>query len=79
MSSVNIEQWKNEHNITTGGISFGVAIEAMKKGLRVARTGWTGHIRIVADNAIGFIGQDGIEIWHVYDQDILADDWMIVE
>lgn len=35
------EQFENA-NRSTEGMSFGLAVEAMKKGLRVARTGWNG-------------------------------------
>ena len=35
------EQFDNAYRATTG-MNFGLAIEAMKKGLKVARTGWNG-------------------------------------
>jgi len=35
------EQADNAYRATTG-MSFGLAVEAMKKGLRVARSGWNG-------------------------------------
>ena len=56
---------------TVDGMSFGVAIEVMKIGSKVARQGWDGkHMQMV----------DGqIEPWPISQTDALADDWMIID
>lgn len=74
---------------------FGLAIEALKEGKKVARKGWNGKgmwlILIKAGNAScdGFDMQDCIGMktandvtqpgWLASQNDILADDWVIIE
>lgn len=79
----------------TIGMTFGLAIEAMKKRHKVARSGWNGKgmwiVIIPSGNAMfkGFDMQDCIGMktandvmqpgWLASQNDILAEDWMIVE
>jgi len=37
-------QFENAYRVTNG-MPFGLAIEAMKKGMKVARAGWNGKVR----------------------------------
>ena len=78
----------------TSAMSFGLAIEAMKKGSRVARTGWNGKewtfaflVQLDEDDTfiinarIDMKAADGsmVEGWLPSNVDMLADDWQIVE
>ena len=78
----------------TSAMSFGLAIEAMKKGSRVARTGWNGKegtfaflVQLDEDDTfiinarIDMKAADGsmVEGWLPSKGDMLADDWQIVE
>ena len=36
------EQFDNAYRSTEGGMTFGLALEALKKGMSVARHGWNG-------------------------------------
>jgi len=83
---------RNNRSVT--GMSFGMAIEAMKKGFKVARAGWNGKgmwlVLIRAGNAMshGFDMQDCIGIknaqnimqpgWHSSQLDMLSDDWQVI-
>ena len=75
-------------------LTFGLAIEAMKKGMKIARKGWNGkgmYITLIpAGNAMfqGYDMQDCIGIktaddkmqpgWLASQNDILAEDWEVV-
>lgn len=83
-----------EANRPTDGMCFGHAIEAMRKGHKVAREGWNGkdmYITLIpAGNARhqGFPMQDCVGMkttqeqmqpgWLASQPDMLADDWSIV-
>lgn len=74
----------------TSGMSFGLAIEAMKKGWRVARTGWNGkgmYAYLIPEHGVNpvclpYIAMktvDGkIVPWLASQTDMLADDWFMV-
>lgn len=88
------EQFDNAYR-ETAGMTFGSAIEAMKLGLKVARAGWNGKgmylTLIPAGNAMyqGFAMQDCIGMktaanqmqpgWLASQNDMLSDDWVIIE
>lgn len=69
----------------TSGLTFGLAVEAMKKGFKVARAGWGGYwnlekINILSEPTIVAYCKDGsIQAATPYQCDMLADDWVIVE
>lgn len=87
----------------TDCMSFGLAIEAMKKGKKVARRCWNGknqHIELatrisymtaegvfmnvehedIGNKAIAFCGTSGVQMgWLASQEDMLADDWEVVE
>lgn len=72
----------------TNGMSFGLAIEAARKGHKVSRTGWNGkgmyvicrtghpdgHPYLMIKSAGG-----SFQMWEAYQSDILTDDWVIVD
>lgn len=76
-------------------MTFGLAVEAMKKGNKVSRVGWNGKgmwITIIPSGNAMFMGfdmQDCIGMktassvmqpgWLASQNDILAEDWMIAE
>lgn len=76
-------------------MNFGLAIEALKAGKKVARAGWNGkgmYITLIkAGNAMyqGYDMQDCIGMktadnkmqpgWLASQADILSDDWLIIE
>ena len=60
----------------TSGMSFGLAIEAMKKGWRVSRPGW-GNVYLYIKNGIVCGGKDCP--WVVGSSSMLSEDWFIVE
>ena len=78
------EQFENA-NRPTDGMSFGLALEAMKKGLRVARFGWDDggdsffleKLETVARISMFRFGET--VTWAPNNHDLLADDWVIVE
>ena len=109
------KQFDDAYRVTTG-LSFGLAIEAMKKGMKVAREGWNGKNmfivymselnlppfntqgteRKVNDRTAKWIGEDTpLESqgyfamftaqgkwqpgWLASQNDMLSDDWMLVE
>lgn len=52
----------------TDGLSFGLAIEAMKKGLKVRRRGWNGKNQYIElASAISFKRPDGTAVISVHD------------
>lgn len=59
------------------GMPFGLAIEALKKGLRVARKGWPDDMAIQLDESSLDTCLDHIQMVTI--RDTLVDDWMIVE
>lgn len=77
------------------GLSFGGAVEALKAGLKVSRAGWNGKgmylTLIFSGNAMhqGYAMQDCVGMktannlmqpgWLASQNDILAEDWEIVE
>ena len=72
----------------TDGLTFGLAIEALKKGLKVARKGWNGrgtYIRLVGATAELnahfeiFNVHSRYDTWVASVSDALADDWTVVE
>ena len=87
-------QFDNANRPITG-LTFGHAIEAIKKGFKVARVGWNGKgmwlCLIMPGNAshLGFDMQPCIGMktaldvmqpgWLASQQDMLSDDWQIVE
>jgi hypothetical protein len=73
---------------TTDGMPFGLATEAMKKGLKVARAGWNGRgmfIRLVGATAelnahFEIFNVHGrYDTWVASVSDALTDDWTVVE
>ena len=86
----------------TDAMSFGLAIEAAKKGKRIARKGWNGKRQYVelataisytspigavvnakhdaiGNQALAFVGTSGVQMgWLASQDDMLAEDWMIV-
>lgn len=76
------DQFEKAYRLTSG-MPFGLAVEAMKKGLKVARAGWFGCLIIKAENQVyGFVfvtKDNQHQIWLTYELDLLADDWMIVD
>ena len=84
------EQFDNAYR-QCSGMSFGLAIEAMKKGHNVARTGWNGtgmfaYYVPAASHSVSTYraymvlkATDGTFVpWAPSCSDALADDWMIV-
>ena len=79
----------------TNGMSFGQAIEALKKGKKVARKGWNGKgmwLRLIipekSDIDMGLENLPYIEMktadnklvpWLASQTDMLSEDWTIVE
>lgn len=75
----------------TNDMNFGLAIEAMKMGKRVARRGWNGKdmfLRIQAPDKNSFMSLPyiymrpvggGLVPWLASQTDMLSDDWFIVE
>lgn len=76
----------------TDNMNFGLALEALKKGLKVARQGWNGKGMWLQYNKGGdyefseqnpFIVlknvRNSFDVWHPSTPDCLADDWVIVE
>lgn len=60
------------------GMSFGLAIEAMKRGHSVARSSWDkGDFIVLYGN--GDILYNDRFMWEADHEDMLADDWYIVE
>lgn len=82
-------------NITKENVTFGDAIEALKQGKKAARQGWNGKgmfIKLIhAGNAthLGYDMQDCIGMktannlmqpgWLASQNDILSNDWVILE
>ena len=74
----------------TDGMSFGLAIEAIKKGLCVARSGWNGkgmwlNLQVPDENSkmsLPYIymktADDKQVPWLASQTDVLADDWSVV-
>ena len=81
-------------------MNFGKAIEALKEGKKVARTGWNGKgmylflcfpvsIEPKAENVEKYSARQSVAIrtadssivvgWNASQEDLLAEDWMIVE
>lgn len=81
-----------QHNIITGGLSFGEAIQQLKEGQRVAREGWNGKgqwlgLLLPEEDARGEMTLPYIYIrtvqgdfvpWAASQTDMLAEDWGIV-
>lgn len=73
------------------GMTFGLAIEALKKGLKVARSGWNGkdmrlELQVPDENSkmslpyiYMFTVQGDLVPWLASQTDMLAEDWMIVK
>ncbi|MBP2629882.1 MAG: hypothetical protein H6Q70_510 [Firmicutes bacterium] len=81
-----------EANRKTDGMTFGLAVEALKKGFRVCRKGWNGKSMYIQLNKGGdyefseilpfFVIKNvlnSFNTWVPSISDILAEDWMIVE
>lgn len=74
----------------TSAMSFGLAIEAMKKGWRVARTGWNGkgmYVYLIPEHGVNPVCLPYIAMktvngdivpWLASQTDMLVDDWFIV-
>lgn len=72
-------------------MNFGLALEGLKNGERVARNGWNGkgmwlHLQVVDGNSkmghnyIYMKGADGkLFPWNPNNLDMLAEDWIIVD
>lgn len=52
----------------TDGLTFGIAIESMKKGFKVARSGWNGKGMWIAISP-GYKGLDAKEIWNDHNKE----------
>jgi hypothetical protein len=52
----------------TDGLSFGLAVEAVRKGKKIARAGWAASKHLASNDAA----------WTVTKADILAEDWKVV-
>lgn len=87
------EQFENAYR-ATDGLTFGLAIEALKLGQRVARNGWNGKgmwIEYVANDGAMYIdrplrpylmmatAQGDYVPWVASQSDVLSEDWVIVE
>lgn len=59
------------------GLTFGLAIEAMKKGLKVSRLGWSGYCHI--DNEQINYSETHTVILNPSNIDMLAEDWQIID
>lgn len=66
-------------------MTFGIALELLKKGVKVAREGWNGKgmwLRIVIPDKVD-IGMETADNklvpWLASQTDMLAEDWVIVE
>jgi Protein of unknown function (DUF2829) len=82
-----------EANRTIDNLTFGLAIEALKKGFKVARAGWNGkgmYLGLCEGGGFrdGFRTQDFIYMktvndtvvpWLASQTDMLTEDWQIVE
>ena len=73
----------------TTGMTFGLALEALKRGDKVARAGWNGKgmwlSKVSADSSRGLLAyiqmktvQDQYVPWLASQTDMLANDWSIV-
>lgn len=81
-------QFDAAYRVTTG-LPFGLAIEALKKGQKVARSGWNDKGRCLAlvaaetvpqESFIGMKTADDMFLpWIASRTDVLADDWQIIE
>ncbi len=62
-------------------MTFGLAIEALKKGLRVARAGWNGKGMWLSLSCITMKTATGEILmgWLASQTDMLAEDWTLVE
>jgi len=75
----------------SGEMNFGHALEALKEGLRVCRTGWNGkgmwlelqkpdaHSKMTLPYIFMLTADNNFVPWLASQTDVLADDWMIVE
>lgn len=75
----------------TNGMNFGQAIEALKQGKRVARSGWNGknmhlelqrpdaHSKMTLPYIFMFTAQGDNVPWLASQTDMLSEDWTIVE
>lgn len=69
----------------TDGLTFGLAVEALKKGFKVSRKSWGGYwkiekLDILSEPTIVAYCKDGsIQAATPYQCDILAEDWMIID
>ncbi len=84
------EQFEDAYRLTDG-MTFGLAVEAAKKGFEIARTGWNGkgmYVRLNPARDFGFSElcpfftiknvRNSFDTWVPSISDILADDWQIV-
>jgi len=75
------EQLENAYR-PTDGLNFGLAIEALKKGFKVARAGWNGKGMWLLADGLPWIGMKTADNkfvpWLASQTDMLADDWQIV-
>ena len=75
------EQFDNAYR-KTSGMSFGLAVEAVKKGKKIARAGWNGKgmFLFLYHAHIDMKTVDGTIVpWLASQTDVLADDWIVVE
>lgn len=66
----------------TNGMTFGLALEALKKGHKIARAGWNGKALVLPAITMKTINADGrvgiLMGWLASQTDMLANDWSIV-
>jgi hypothetical protein len=73
----------------TAGLTFGLAVEALRMGKKVARAGWNGKgmwLRITCEDdatALPWVGMKTADNkfvpWLASQTDILAEDWQIID
>lgn len=66
---------------STKGMSFGVALEAMKQGVMARRDVWRplgARITLVPGGHIELFTREGRQAWAVSQSDVLANDWQVV-
>ena len=72
------EQFENAYR-PTSGISFGLALEAMRKGVKITRTSWgSGGVFLFQVSGLIYKAEGKVEPWSISQIDVLADDWCVV-
>jgi hypothetical protein len=61
------------------GMSFGLALEVMRKGVKIARTSWgSGGVFLFQTSGLIYKAEGKVEPWSISQIDVLADDWCVV-